>query len=307
MNKDTNFTNFEKEIQSILQSHTEVPPSSCWGDIVSQLDNTIANNNLLNNTSTNAKKLISGKIGLTITITTISTLCIVGFFYIYSNSDRNKENNNNKETFLTPITQINTQETTNDTTFFNTGEHTKNQIVDTSLYSEDISILPKDTFLETTTIADTTTYVLADTISELKTEQIVNIDKNSSAKQATTAVSKNETNQNFNSSSIEKSEDNTKNPELISSTIEQPNIFIPNIITPNGDTYNDCFEIFGLDSISSNILMVFSRNGKILFQQENYQNNWCAENQQDGVYYYFFKFIYKGNEFMRKGSITIIR
>ena len=208
MNKDTNFTNFEKEIQSILQSHTEVPPSSCWGDIVSQLDNTIANNNLLNNTSTNAKKLISGKIGLT--ITAISTLCIVGLFYIYSNSDRNKENNNNKETFLTPITQINTQETTNDTTFFNTGEHTKNQIVDTSLYSEDISILPKDTFLETTTIADTTTYVLADTISELKTEQIVNIDKNSSAKQATTAVSKNETNQNFNSSSIEKSEDNTK-------------------------------------------------------------------------------------------------
>jgi gliding motility-associated-like protein len=47
---------------------------------------------------------------------------------------------------------------------------------------------------------------------------------------------------------------------------------IPNVFTPNGDGFNDRFEITGLPPYSS--LMVFDRSGKEIFQSETYQNEW---------------------------------
>ncbi|MDR1182670.1 MAG: gliding motility-associated C-terminal domain-containing protein [Bacteroidales bacterium] len=87
----------------------------------------------------------------------------------------------------------------------------------------------------------------------------------------------------------------------------QPEVRIPNIFTPNGDSFNEYFIIEGIDQFPETHLTVFRQNGKIIYDKTNYQNDWNADNIPDGVYYYVFKFVYQGEQFMRNGSITIKR
>jgi gliding motility-associated-like protein len=65
-------------------------------------------------------------------------------------------------------------------------------------------------------------------------------------------------------------------------------VFIPNAFTPDGDGTNDFFEIFGpLQPFS---LIVTDRWGKIVYQTDNYQNNWDGTSRgmalPAGVYSY---------------------
>ncbi|MDR1459859.1 MAG: gliding motility-associated C-terminal domain-containing protein [Bacteroidales bacterium] len=88
---------------------------------------------------------------------------------------------------------------------------------------------------------------------------------------------------------------------------KQPKIKIPNIFTPNGDSFNDYFVIEGIEPFSETHLVVFRRDGSIVYERMNYQNDWNADNIPDGVYYYVFNFTYEGSQFMRNGSITVKR
>ncbi len=60
-------------------------------------------------------------------------------------------------------------------------------------------------------------------------------------------------------------------------------IYIPNILTPNGDEKNETFEILTDAPVS---LKIFNRWGKILYQDADYQNNWNASGLSSGIYYY---------------------
>jgi len=86
------------------------------------------------------------------------------------------------------------------------------------------------------------------------------------------------------------------------------NLEIPNVITPNGDGYNDYFVIKNLDKYSGNSLTVANRNGKVVFEVINYQNNWDARTIETGTYYYVLT--YKDNRQNKgviKGTISVIR
>ena len=61
---------------------------------------------------------------------------------------------------------------------------------------------------------------------------------------------------------------------------------VPNIITPNGDGFNDIFIITNLESLKYCKIEVFNRWGKLVYQHHNYQNKWKADNLADGIYYY---------------------
>jgi gliding motility-associated-like protein len=64
-------------------------------------------------------------------------------------------------------------------------------------------------------------------------------------------------------------------------------VFVPNIITPNGDGQNDSFRPrFSCQPAS---LKVFSRWGQEVYQTDNYTNNWQAENLAAGIYYYLLR------------------
>jgi hypothetical protein len=105
---------------------------------------------------------------------------------------------------------------------------------------------------------------------------------------------------------------------------------VPNILTPNGDGNNDVFEITeapptnedelppmklslneGSKPLSlyyrSTSLVIFNRQGRIVYESDDYQNDWDGDNLPDGVYFYVLKcFGWKSNE-VYQGSVTIMR
>lgn len=64
----------------------------------------------------------------------------------------------------------------------------------------------------------------------------------------------------------------------------------PNVITPNGDGYNDFLIFEGLDAYPANTLKVFNRWGSVVYEALGYQNDWGGTYRGKllpaGVYYY---------------------
>ena len=89
--------------------------------------------------------------------------------------------------------------------------------------------------------------------------------------------------------------------------LEKTTFGIMNLITPNGDGYNDKFEIFDLYRIGPCEVNIFNRWGSQVFSSTNYNNDWQGTFNgnplQEGTYYYVIKC---SNEAIRKGSISII-
>ncbi len=83
----------------------------------------------------------------------------------------------------------------------------------------------------------------------------------------------------------------------------------PNIITPNGDGLNDFFVIKGLtsDAYPNNQLVIYNRWGKVVYESNNYQNNFDGKGLPDGVYFYIFKARGILKEIEHKGSLEILR
>jgi gliding motility-associated-like protein len=66
-------------------------------------------------------------------------------------------------------------------------------------------------------------------------------------------------------------------------------LVIYNIITPNGDQYNEAFIIENVALYPDNELMIFNRWGNQVYSKKNYNNEWKGEGLESGTYYYLFK------------------
>ncbi len=69
---------------------------------------------------------------------------------------------------------------------------------------------------------------------------------------------------------------------------------IPNVITPNGDGYNDYFKIINIQYYPGNKLLIFNRWGKEIASFSNYQNDWDGKKNDgsrasDGTYYFILQ------------------
>lgn len=84
-------------------------------------------------------------------------------------------------------------------------------------------------------------------------------------------------------------------------------VVIPNIITPNGDGYNDVFIIKGIEQTERNRLIIRNSSGTIVFQTVNYKNDWGAPNLPNGTYFYQFVYTLHGIDETRTGTLTIMR
>lgn len=110
---------------------------------------------------------------------------------------------------------------------------------------------------------------------------------------------------------------------------------IPDIITPNGDSFNEFLVIddtgtppednenpdsgdakFGIDADNEKMLqdfyiqtslIIFNRWGKKVYESENYQNDWNGEGLPDGVYFYVLKCTGFQSTDIFKGTVTILR
>jgi gliding motility-associated-like protein len=94
-------------------------------------------------------------------------------------------------------------------------------------------------------------------------------------------------------------------PERPDPTIpgEPEKFFIPNVFTPNNDGKNDVFEIVGLTPKSR--LIIVNRWGKVVFESNDYKNEWSGDSQASGPYYYLL--IYSKNGLKYNGWVEIVR
>ncbi len=90
-----------------------------------------------------------------------------------------------------------------------------------------------------------------------------------------------------------------------------PNLKIQNILTPNGDGYNDVWEISMLNAISPARVFIYTRSGMSVISDgdsNNYKNNWNGQFNgnplPEGSYFYIIEGA--GGEVF-KGAITLIR
>jgi gliding motility-associated-like protein len=87
------------------------------------------------------------------------------------------------------------------------------------------------------------------------------------------------------------------------------NLFIPTVITPNGDDKNEYFVIKGIEETEGVELTIFNRSGRIVYTDLNYENDWNGFDQSQNklvtdTYFYLLK-INTGKVF--KGYIVIKR
>lgn len=87
-------------------------------------------------------------------------------------------------------------------------------------------------------------------------------------------------------------------------TFDHP-IFIPNVITPNGDGINEYFEISMIELYPENELIIFNRHGKIVYQEKDYRNKWNAPGLSAGSYFYHF--ITRQNKKSFRGWVQVLR
>lgn len=69
-------------------------------------------------------------------------------------------------------------------------------------------------------------------------------------------------------------------------TIAPAELVLPNIFTPNNDGINDVLAIEFINQFPGNVLTVYNRWGNVVFEAENYNNQWAAPDVPDGTYFY---------------------
>ena len=72
----------------------------------------------------------------------------------------------------------------------------------------------------------------------------------------------------------------------VSTTVDNADFIIPNIITPNGDGSNDTFKIKGLENYPGTQVTIFNRWGNEVHRSDNYNNDWDGSQLNEGTYYY---------------------
>ena len=82
-------------------------------------------------------------------------------------------------------------------------------------------------------------------------------------------------------------------------------IQFPNVITANGDNQNEILYFKYLEYFGSNSLKVYDRWGSMVYQKENYNNDWNAGGLNDGTYYYVLTLVAKEKSY--PGFLTVIK
>ena len=83
-------------------------------------------------------------------------------------------------------------------------------------------------------------------------------------------------------------------------------VYIPDFITPNGDGINDDFDL-SLEPTYRVELKLYSRWGNLVYQSDDYQNNFPALDLADGVYALSLRVYDRGRYKDYYKMITIIR
>jgi len=88
-------------------------------------------------------------------------------------------------------------------------------------------------------------------------------------------------------------------------TIENCEITIYNVFSPNGDGINDIWVIPNIEGYINNEVIIYNRWGQKVFEAAPYLNNWDGGNLPAGVYFYVVNL--NDNTEKKAGTVTIMR
>ena len=99
---------------------------------------------------------------------------------------------------------------------------------------------------------------------------------------------------------------------LINLKIEEEDIYVPNIFSPNGDNNNDSWSVFSTANIQITVCNVYDRWGNLVYTNIGNQPIWDGKfrgtNAEQGVYVYFITYINsERKQQIKLGDITLIR
>lgn len=84
---------------------------------------------------------------------------------------------------------------------------------------------------------------------------------------------------------------------------------ITNLITPNGDGFNDTWYIGNILNYPNNKVQIFNRYGNLVFSSDSYKNEWGGTYNNkllpDGTYYYVLNI--NSGEKVYKGAVTLLK
>jgi len=79
-----------------------------------------------------------------------------------------------------------------------------------------------------------------------------------------------------------------------------------NVFTPNGDGTNDLLRFDLLEVFPGSDLKIFNRWGELIYEDDDYSNDWDGGDYEEGVYYYLLD-INDESQGLIKGTITLLR
>ncbi len=100
---------------------------------------------------------------------------------------------------------------------------------------------------------------------------------------------------------------NNASTTSMSLTDDKDGLFIPNIITPNGDGKNDKFVILGLDAYPGSEVSIFNRWGNMVYTSADYKNNWSGDGLVEGTYFYTVSVKTKAGVKKYSGWVELLR
>jgi gliding motility-associated-like protein len=83
-------------------------------------------------------------------------------------------------------------------------------------------------------------------------------------------------------------------------------VFVPNVFTPNDDSYNQYFEITNIGLYKDSRLLIVDRWGKTVFEANGYQNDWNGGDVTSGIYYYMLN-LNRNDLQPLKGTLSVIK
>jgi gliding motility-associated-like protein len=99
-------------------------------------------------------------------------------------------------------------------------------------------------------------------------------------------------------------------PGFIASYFRPPDplLVMPNVITPNGDAYNERFVPIQMQHIRSASVRICNRWGEVVHRSDTLAEGWTGEGYSSGVYYWLVNYEgTNGQTGSRKGILTILR
>ena len=316
---------FDKHIKELFEAYNEQPSVDCWDKLLTHLDTLPTTPDAGSSSATSSSNVAGvsqfiGSVAGKVSIVATSVVAICGLVYMVFVNDSEVVENDEQHTEITENSTDLIPQEVQDTTYFPSETYPQEQI------SENIVILQtavKDTGKTISQTPTENSHVIENS-SPIVSTPIVSSPQNQNVATHETPKKSNPTEkpQNKEDNTAQTNQTQKEDPKQLSpsndilkedeTTKEPPKgvdvqLRISNFISPNGDGFNDIFIIENVEQYFPNKLVVYRRDGIVIFERNNYQNDWNADNIPDGVYYYIFTFAHQEQSLMRKGSITIKR